>query len=124
MVTSNIRIASRVLAQSLPSRTLKTQPIYVRRPKTPFKSSSQRNPSRTFATTQLARTQPGKKGTSDKAENPGSTLLATFQSASRTTKVIVIIGLCIAGGAETVFWIRVLWRKFVSNNEHDKDGST
>lgn len=40
--------------------------------------------------------------------------------ASRTVKVVVIIALTIGGTLETIFWSKVLWRKFVGGGEEEK----
>ena len=47
----------------------------------------------------------------------GSDLLSTIRGASRTTKIIVIVALSIVGTAETIFWAKVLWRKFFAIDE-------
>ena len=55
--------------------------------------------------------------------NPSLNLEELWGGASRTTKVIFIVALCICGTAETIFWIKVGWHKFFGGKTEVEQGS-
>lgn len=116
----NVKATSRILNRSVPpllSRNKSSSCIAHGNSPTQIKPTSSQISRRTFTSTHPIRNQAKKPNTEDKSDDPGSYLLATFRNASRTTKIIVIVGLSIAGTAETIFWVKVLWRKFFSSDE-------
>ena len=38
---------------------------------------------------------------------------------NRTAKIVIFVALSIAGTVETIFWIKVIWRKFDGSKEVD-----
>jgi len=42
--------------------------------------------------------------------------------ASRTVKIVVIIVLTIGGTLETIFWAKIIWRKFFREKEEGEEG--
>ena len=71
---------------------------------------------RSFSTA-LPRPSEHQKQSNQAQSSTGSDLISTIRGASRTTKIIVIVALSIAGTAETIFWAKVLWRRFFAIDE-------
>jgi len=108
------------LFRSLPMRHLTGQGLSLRITQTPKNELTKLQKSR------LGTFHPFREEQKPKV-NPGNPSLggASFRDlgATRAVKIVVITMLCVAGTVETVFWVKVLMRRFGWDDEgKDKEG--